>query len=180
MSAAPLLEVRDLYKHFVLPAHRPHRLLTGQGDRVLQAVNGVSFALHEGETLGLVGESGSGKSTLGRTILRLYEPPAGRCASTGRTCSGWTPPASAASAAGADRVPEPYASLNPRKTVRQILCRAARAAGPVAGGSGGRRRPRSWSRWARPPATWTATRTSSAAASGSASASPGPWRCTPG
>ncbi len=122
MSAAPLLEVRDLYKHFVLPRTVLHRLLTGEGDRVLQAVNGVSFTLHEGETLGLVGESGSGKSTLGRTILRLYEPTRGEVLFDGQDVFGLD-------AAGLRRFRQqaqivfqnPYASLNPRKTVRQIL-----------------------------------------------------------
>lgn len=122
MSGPPLLEVRDLYKHFVLPRTVLHRLLTGQGNRVLHAVNGVSFDLHEGETLGLVGESGSGKSTLGRTILRLYEPTRGEVRFDGQDVFKLD-------AAGLRRFRQqaqivfqnPYASLNPRKTVRQIL-----------------------------------------------------------
>ncbi|BAD40096.1 ABC transporter ATP-binding protein [Symbiobacterium thermophilum] len=122
MSAAPLLEVRDLYKHFVLPRSLLSRALTGQGHRVVQAVNGVSFALQQGETLGLVGESGSGKSTLGRTILRLYEPTRGEVRFDGQDVFRLD-------AAGLRRFRQqaqivfqnPYASLNPRKTVRQIL-----------------------------------------------------------
>jgi len=122
MSAAPLLEVRDLYKHFVLPRTLLSRLLTGQGNRIVHAVNGVSFVLHAGETLGLVGESGSGKSTLGRTILRLYEPTAGEVRFDGQDVFRLD-------AAGLRRFRQqaqivfqnPYASLNPRKTVRQIL-----------------------------------------------------------
>jgi len=66
----PLLQVQGLVKHF--PAGGwPKR-------RVVHAVDGVSFALYRGETLGLVGESGSGKTTVGRCILRLLEPTAGR------------------------------------------------------------------------------------------------------
>ena len=70
---SPLLEVVGLKKHF--PVHRgPMQRRTGS----VQAVDGVSFRLHRGETLGLVGESGCGKTTVARTVLRLTEPTAGR------------------------------------------------------------------------------------------------------
>ena len=68
MSA--LVEVENLVKHF------PPGNLDTKGQPV-RAVDGVSFSLREGETLGLVGESGSGKSTTGRALLRLVEPTAG-------------------------------------------------------------------------------------------------------
>jgi len=122
-EASPaLLEVEDLHKHFILPRTMLARLLTGQGNRVVHAVNGVSFVLHEGETLGLVGESGSGKSTLGRTILRLHAPTRGRVWFAGQDVFRLD-------AAGLRQFRQqaqivfqnPYASLNPRKTVRQIL-----------------------------------------------------------
>ncbi|MFO7273414.1 MAG: ATP-binding cassette domain-containing protein [Bacillota bacterium] len=122
MSAAPLLEVTDLYKHFVLPRSFLSRLLTGGGHRVVHAVNGVSFALNEGETLGLVGESGSGKSTLGRTILRLHEPTRGSVRFAGQDVFRLDGAALRRFRQQAQIVfQNPYASLNPRKTVRQIL-----------------------------------------------------------
>ena len=70
--SAAVLDVRDLKKHF--PVRKG--LLQRAGGTVF-AVDGVSFTIRKGETLGLVGESGCGKSTVGRTVLRLIEPTAG-------------------------------------------------------------------------------------------------------
>ena len=67
MSSEYLVEVKDLKQHFPIK--------TGfMKTTYLKAVDGVSFAIKPGETLGLVGESGCGKTTVGRTLLRLYEP----------------------------------------------------------------------------------------------------------
>ena len=72
----PVLEVRDLTKHFPVRLPAIQRLFI-RSKPVVQAVDGVSFALREGEIFGVVGESGCGKTTLGRTVLRLVEPTSG-------------------------------------------------------------------------------------------------------
>src|ERR1700737_1535244 len=68
----PLLEVTDLKKHFPI-----HKGVFSRVSGYVYAVDGVSFHIDRGETLGLVGESGCGKSTVGRTLLKLLEPTAG-------------------------------------------------------------------------------------------------------
>src|SRR5437016_4454364 len=68
----PLVEIRDLVK-----VYQTDEGVFGKARREVHAVNGVSFGVHAGETLGLVGESGCGKTTLGRMILRLVEPTSG-------------------------------------------------------------------------------------------------------
>ncbi|MDO8418914.1 MAG: ABC transporter ATP-binding protein, partial [Rubrivivax sp.] len=79
----PLLKVQNLVKHF--PIHGG--LLRREVDRV-HAVDGVSFELQPGETLGVVGESGCGKSTTGRCILRLIEPTSGEVWFQGQSVTG--------------------------------------------------------------------------------------------
>jgi oligopeptide/dipeptide ABC transporter ATP-binding protein len=79
MSATPVLEVRDLKKHFPIRAGLFQRTV-GQ----VYAVDGVSFEIAPGETLGLVGESGCGKSTTGKAIIKLIEPTAGEVRLDGR------------------------------------------------------------------------------------------------
>jgi peptide/nickel transport system ATP-binding protein/oligopeptide transport system ATP-binding protein len=113
----PLLEVRDLAKSF-LSAPGP----LGGKRRVLKAVDGVSFTLRRGETLGLVGESGCGKSTTGKTLLRLLEPDAGEVLFSGENILQ----RSARSMRGLRRemqmiFQDPYASLNPRQRIGDII-----------------------------------------------------------
>jgi oligopeptide/dipeptide ABC transporter ATP-binding protein len=80
--AKTLLEVQDLTKHFY---HRKGMFsVFGEQERVIPAVDGVSFYLKENETVGLVGESGCGKTTIGKTILRLAKPTSGKILFDGR------------------------------------------------------------------------------------------------
>src|ERR687897_69727 len=77
---APLLDVKDLVMHFPLT----QGIIIQRKVGAVQAVDGVSFAVKRGETLGLVGESGCGKSTTGRAILQLYRPTSGEVVSGGQ------------------------------------------------------------------------------------------------
>jgi oligopeptide/dipeptide ABC transporter ATP-binding protein len=117
----PLLEVRDLAKHF---AQRDGLLgrLAGRPPRLLRAVDGVSFALQAGETLGLVGESGCGKTTTARLVLRAIEPTAGRIVFDGQDVTALGARALLPFRRRAQIVfQDPYASLNPRLTVERIV-----------------------------------------------------------
>ena len=114
---APLLEAEGLVKNFVV-----RKSLLGRPLSTVKAVDGLSFSVAAGETLALVGESGSGKSTVGRLVLRLIEPTSGTVRFAGRDIF----------ALGRGELNElrrhaqlvfqdPYASLNPRMTVGQML-----------------------------------------------------------
>ena len=83
MNGEKLLVVRDLKKHFL-----PKKKFLETSPAPIRAVDGISFTLHEGETLALVGESGCGKSTAARTLLRLIEPTSGQVSFCGTDLSG--------------------------------------------------------------------------------------------
>ena len=109
----PLIEVRNLKEHFPIQ-------VSGLKTKPLKAVDGVSFSIKRGETLGLVGESGCGKTTVGRTILHLYKPTDGEIIYDGK-------PIKTAADIKEFRTKatmvfqDPYSSLNPRMTVADII-----------------------------------------------------------
>ena len=117
----PLLEVRDLVKHFPLPHTLLHAALRRPPETV-RAVDGVSFRLARGRTLGLVGESGCGKSTLGRCILRLYDADRGEVRFDGVDLTRLKDEALIPYRRRMQVVfQDPYASLNPRRTIESTL-----------------------------------------------------------
>ena len=116
--SAPLLEVRDMRKAF--PIVRGHSLRRSIG--AIIAVDGVSLTLGSGETLGLVGESGCGKSTLARCILRLIEPTAGEIEFDGRDVRACDKRELRRLRRDMQIIfQDPYASLNPRMRVEQLV-----------------------------------------------------------
>jgi oligopeptide/dipeptide ABC transporter ATP-binding protein len=119
---AYLLEAQDLTKHYVLDGGVWRRLLSRRQQRVLRAVDGVSFTLAPMETLGLVGESGCGKTTTGRLILRAIDATAGRLRFNGHDITALHGQALQPFRRQVQIVfQDPYASLNPRLMIQQIV-----------------------------------------------------------
>lgn len=122
MSAAEtLITVDNLVKHYGGP-RGPLDWLLGRPSLDVRALNGVSFEVKRGETLGLIGESGCGKSTLGRALLRLHEPTSGKVTFDGVDVTALGPQALKAMRRHMQIIfQDPYASLNPRRTVADII-----------------------------------------------------------
>lgn len=117
IDGAPLLAVRELHVHFPV-----RRGLLGRAAGAIRAVDGVSFDVQRGETLGLVGESGSGKTTTGRAVLRLIRPTSGSVQFAGEDVLAMDGDALRAFRRRAQIVfQDPFGSLNPRMTVGDAL-----------------------------------------------------------
>ena len=133
--AEPLLEVDDLVKHFPI---KRGILIDREVDQV-RAVDGVSFAIPRGQTLGLVGESGSGKSTACRAVLQLVKPTSGSIRFEGQELAGRSRRQMRPLRREMQMIfQDPYASLNPRKRIGQIVGEPLKLQG-VAKGSALRR-----------------------------------------
>ena len=123
----PLLEVKDLKQYFTVDTN-----LFGKPTKFLHAVDGVSFSLEKGKTLGIVGESGCGKTTMGRTILRLYEVTGGEIWFRGKEVSKIKNSEFNKLRPNMQMIfQDPYASLSPRLTVGEIIGEAVREHGIV-------------------------------------------------
>lgn len=116
MNETPLLEVKNLQKSFTIK-----KGFFGT-TKQLRAVDGISFAIHKGETFSLVGESGCGKSTTGRLVTRLLTPNSGEVLFNGTDISGYNENQMRPLRKNMQMVfQDPYASLNPRMKVKELV-----------------------------------------------------------
>ena len=117
-ASSPLLDFRDVSRSFTV-----RQGVLGRVRGEVRAVDGVSLSVRRGETLGLVGESGSGKSTIGRSVIRLYDPTAGKITFDGQDISGRLNHSQNDTLRTQMQMifQDPMASLNPRKKVEDII-----------------------------------------------------------
>ena len=132
---SPLITVRDLSVTYTLK-----RSLFGRPLQTLKGVDGVSFDIREGETLGLVGESGCGKSTLGRALLRLIDSSSGTVSYRGKPLNTLSPKEMQALRPRLQVIfQDPYSSLNPRITIGEAIAEPLRVHGRRKAESGKRK-----------------------------------------
>ncbi|MEN5063014.1 oligopeptide/dipeptide ABC transporter ATP-binding protein [Achromobacter aegrifaciens] len=134
--AVPILSLREVELRFVQPVDLAGRIanLLGAGlkTQVVHAVAGVDLDVRPGEVIGIVGESGCGKSTLGRIVSGILPPTAGEVSYKGRAVKAMAGPQRRAYELGVQMIfQDPYASLNPRMRVREIIGEAPVAHGLV-------------------------------------------------
>ena len=140
LDEGPLLSVRDLRVHFPMPK----RMFGGRRE-YLKAVDGISFDLKPGETLGVVGESGCGKSTLGRAILQLIPPTAGQVVWMGQDLTKVARGAMRAKRSEMQIIfQDPLASLNPRMTIGDIIAEPLLTHDPAIGRVAAREKVMEW------------------------------------
>lgn len=127
-AAEPILKVEDLKTYF--PGHKN---FSGKSKEYVKAVDGISFGVYPGETLGIVGESGSGKTTLGRTILRLIEPTSGNIFYKGTDILK-LPAEEMRNCRKKLQIifQDPYSSLNPHLTIGESIIEPMRVHGILA------------------------------------------------
>jgi oligopeptide/dipeptide ABC transporter ATP-binding protein len=126
-AASPVLEVRNLKKHFPV-----RRGLLGRRIGTVHAVDGISFAVQAGETLGVVGESGCGKSTAGKVILKLIEPTSGEIYLDGERIDRLARGTMRRRRSKVQVVfQDPYSSLNPRMRAKDIVAEPLRNFGYI-------------------------------------------------
>src|SRR5256886_13107507 len=118
VASKTLLDVRDLKMHFPLTQGIIMQRVVGY----VRAVDGISFSIERGQTLGLVGESGSGKTTIGRTIVRLYKPTSGQIMFGDKDLAIMSGEELRLARQRVQMIfQDPYASLNPRYTIGSLI-----------------------------------------------------------
>jgi peptide/nickel transport system ATP-binding protein len=132
--STPLITLTDVARYFDVSPPWLNRVLEREPRALLKAVDGVSFSIGRGETLGLVGESGCGKSTVARLVVGLYAPTRGTIEYDGKTVAGSAATREAAARQGMQMIfQDPYASLNPRWRVVDIVAEPLRVTHPSIG-----------------------------------------------
>src|SRR5712692_7770619 len=118
VASKTLVDVRDLKMYFPVTRGIVFQRVVGN----VRAVDGISFSIERGQTLGLVGESGSGKTTIGRTIVRLYKPTAGQILFDGKDLAALSGEELRQERRRVQMIfQDPYASLNPRYTIGSLI-----------------------------------------------------------